>query len=513
MAELRFGGGINQLDDELINDDECIEGENFLLDAESRQFRPRPSFDLKGTATNAGEVNGIMQLIKRDDTITTLIQAADVVYSWDGSNSFTPVGTVSTTALLRDTYWSLDDVLVIADVSKQTVVKQWNGTTFATMTHAISGVTSLYAKYAIVWDNRVWLLNIKTDSNDNPHVLLASEFNNYDNYNNSWTPTATTLTSSAPFFLVIPDNRPINGVAVFFNTMVISTVGGRIFKLTGTNATNYRIDEFYPGSSAAGNELMANIGNDVAYVRNGGHIERLVASDAQFGDTQADDLSKWIRRESEGISSGLMVYDQTRQRVCLFLSGKLLVLDKYILEAVDDLSPWMKWTTQMTSGLDVNAAKFLRIPGTSNWSVYFGGPAGQVYDMNGVGTGDAGNVQISAYRKSHLISSLGTDDDTVSGRIEYRRKGVCNLDLTFEWSDEYSDTNCRIPLKGPITSGGVDFWSGDVYWGESNYWNEGGVAEFRVSHAGFSAVGKGPSFFLTARITSTVNFLVNKIEA
>jgi hypothetical protein len=513
MAELRFGGGINQLDDELVNDDECIEGENFLLDADSRQFRPRPSFDLKGTAPNGAEIQGIMQLIKRDDSTTTLIQAGTLVYSWDGTNSFTTVGTVSSSSLLRDSYWSLDDISIITDLSLATVVKQWNGTSFATMTHAISGVTNLYAKYSVVWQNRVWLFNIKTDSTDLPHVLLASEFNNYDNYNNSWTPTSTTLTSSAPFFLVIPDNRPINGVAAFFNTLLISTKGGRIFKLTGTDATNYRIDEFYSGSSAEGNELMVNMGNDVAYVRKGGHIERLMATDAQFGDTTADDLSKWIRDETEGISSGIAVYDQTRQRVCFFLDAKILVMDKYILDAVSDLSPWMKWTTRMTSNLEVAAAKYLRKPGTTDYSVYFGGPSGQIYDMNGTGAGDAGSTEITTYRKTHLISAFNTIDDNVSGRIHYRRKGVVNLDIEFEWSDEYSDTLCRVPLKGPITSSGADFFGGDIYWGEDNYWNEGGVSEERASSAGFSAVGKGPSFFLTTRVTSTVSFLVNKIEA
>ena len=513
MAELRFGGGLNQLDDELVNDDECIDGENFLIDADSRQFRPRPFFTLKGTATNAGEINGIMQLIKRDDTTTTLVQAAGDVYSWDGSSSFTQVGTAATTSLLRDSYWSLDEVLVITDLSKATVVKQWNGTAYATMTHAIAGVTNLYARYSIVWQNRVWLLNIKTDSTDSPHILLASEHNNYDNYNNSWTPISTTLTSSAPFFLVIPDNRPINGVAVFYDTMVISTIDGRIFRLSGTDATNYRVNEFYAGSSAAGTELITNIGNDIAYVRKGGHVERLMASPDQFGDTRADDLSKWIRDETEGLTSGILVYDQTRQRVCLFTGNKVMVLDKYILESGTGLSPWMKWTTQMSSNLDVSAAKFLRIPGDTDYSVYFGGPAGQIYDMNGSGTGDHGSTEVIAYRKSHLISSFQTVDDTVSGRVHYRRVGVCDLDMVFEWSDEYSTTMCRVPLKGPIVSMGADFWGGDLYWGGEDYWNEGGVSEQRVSSAGFSAVGKGPSFFVTLKIISTVSFLVNKVEA
>lgn len=512
MAELRFGGGLNQLSDDLISFDECIEGENFLLDADSRDFKRRPGFDLKGTATNAKSISGIMQMITRADVATTLVQANETVYQWDGAASFTSKATVTTNSLLRSSYWSLADVLVITDLSKTTVVKTWNATAVSDLTHAISGVTSLYAKFSAVFQNRVWLFNVKTDSSDNPHVILASAFENHQSFNNAHNPVSTSLTASVPFFLTTPDLKPINGVAQFFDTLLISTVEGKLFYLTGTDASNYRVQEFYGGSSATGTELIANIGNDVMFMRHGGRVEKL-RSTQDFGDTKADDVSTFVQDEVTGVTSGILVYDRVNQRICFFLSGKVLVIDKYLMEK-GQLSPWMKWTTQMASALSVNAATFLRRPGDTTYSVYFGGPQGQIYDLNGTIAGDYGSTLINTYRKSKLISELDTMNDVVAGRITYRRKGTFRAQLTFEWTDEYADTVSSVPMKNTVTSVGTDFWGSNetpIYWGGSNYWNEGGIAQERVSTVGFDAVGKGPSFFFTINCNTTVDFLIHKI--
>lgn len=510
MHELRFGGGINQLDDELVSFDECIAGENFLLDADSRSFRPRLGFELKGTAPNAAEVFGLMQLIKRDNTQTQLVQAGTEVYDWDGSTGWTSKGTVASGSKLRGQYWSLDDALVITDINKQEVVKTWDGTTFSTLTHAIVGVTNLYAKYALVHGGRVWLFNIKTDSNDNPHVILASAYEDYDNYNNAQTPDSAALTYSDPFFMTSKDLRPINGVGLFFDSIVFSTVDGRLFKITGTDATDYAVEEFYSGSSAAGEEFMVNAGNDLIYVRQGGQVESLRATN-EYGDTSADDVSKWIQRETQGLATGIAIYDQQRQRVHLFNeNNSILVLDKYAL--TKGLSPWMKWTTQLPSNLDVSAALYLRTPGDTQRTVYFGGPNGQVYDVNGPSNADAGNVLIKTFRKSKLIPNLDTYDELLSGRIHYRRKADVNMDLIQEWSEEYADTLNRVPLKGPVVLVSNIFFGSEIFWGGDVYWGESGPQEDRVSTAGFSSVGKAASLFLSLQCSTTENFLVVKIE-
>lgn len=512
-AELRFGGGINQLSDELVNPEECIDGENFALDVESLQFTPRPAFDLKGTATNGRNVDGIMQLVKRDDSETTLVKAGTIIYKWNGSTTWTPVATVATNTLPRGHYWSLDDVLIITDINKSTVVKQWNGSSLTTMTHAAPGVTNLYAKYGVVWQGRNWLFNIKTDSTDLPHVILASEYENYDAFDTTKTPTSTTLGAGVAFYLTTPDLKAINGVASFYDTLVVSTKEGRLFRITGTDALDYAVEEFYAGSSATGDELIQNIGNDVLYVRKGGKIERLLSTQ-NYGDAAADEVSRKIPDEVNGITSGIAVYDQLHQRACFFVNNSILILDKHIMET-KDVSPWMKWTTQMASNLDVDAALYMKRPGTQNYSVYFGGPQGQVYDMNGTGTGDAGTTLVRTYRKTKLISELPSYDENVMGRITYRRTGSCTLEMTWEWTDEYSDSTNAVPLKDQITLAGTNFWNSTAnptYWGGSTYWNTGGIFTPRVSTAGFSAIGKGPSFFLTLTLNTTVSFEILKIE-
>ena len=121
MADLFFGGGLNERSGLHIDPEECSEGENFLLDAQDRTFRPRPPFDLAGTATNASAISGILQLIKRDDTDTLLVAAGPTMYSVDDSFVFTSEGTIASSNGLLSSYWSLDDELLITDISKTSI--------------------------------------------------------------------------------------------------------------------------------------------------------------------------------------------------------------------------------------------------------------------------------------------------------------------------------------------------------------------------------------------------------
>src|SRR3990167_6318996 len=95
MASLTFEGGLNEQDVSLVNLAECISGYNFELGTRNTHFNPRKPFDLLGTATNAGAINGFVQLIKNDNTSTTLVEATDTVYEWDGTTNFASRGTVS----------------------------------------------------------------------------------------------------------------------------------------------------------------------------------------------------------------------------------------------------------------------------------------------------------------------------------------------------------------------------------------------------------------------------------
>ena len=581
MAILTFGGGLNTQDDINVLADECVDGENFRLNADQRSFRPRPAFDLKATATNGAEIRGIMQMITKGGTKTTLVQAGAQIYSVNSSFAFateTSTG-VSASSRLRGAHWTLDEKLVITDLDKLTTVREWDGANVTVLAHTIPTVSDLFARYAIAeFNSRTWLFNVKLDSTDSPHVILASVFethNNFDNSNRGGDPDTTTFpTGEESFFLTVPDGRAINGVVKFFDTLLISTDGGKLFKLTGTSAYDYTIDEFYAGSSAVGVESMVNIGNDVMYMRSGGTVEFFSATETS-GDVAANDASRWITSSVEGLEGGIAVYNQKDQLVHWFVSAenKVFTFDKDIFFR-GQFSPWSIDTTNHPCAFDTEAAVYLNAPDDDTLTVYFGDEDGNLYDFNGSGlSGDGGTVPIRTFRKTRLITELDTFRQLTAGRVLYRRIGECDLQMTLDWSEVYVGTTALVPLKGPIVNAGTFFYNdainpsyyhvgtptawtistaytiGDVvsasgggfftattsgtsggddsdlaggsdtgvswsvYSGQAIAIYSGtGVEENYISSAGFSPAGKGHSFFLTLASNTNVRFFINRLE-
>lgn len=524
MAILTFGGGLNEQDDINIDVDECVEGQNFLLSKFQKSYRPRQPFDLKGTAPNGADIRGLMQLTKKSNLMTTLTQAGNTVYGVDSSFAFTSRGTVNAGSRLRGMYWGLDDLLVVTDLDKLTPVKQWDGTTFSTMVHGIPAVTNFYAKYAVEFAGRVFYFNITTDAVDNAHVMYASAFQTYNTLNTAKRSKDSTFTTgNEAFFMTTPDLREINGVAVFYKTLVISTKAGRTFRLTGTDSKSYDFEEFYAGSASVGDEAIVNIGNDVMWVRHGGHID-FMTSTTNYGDVSADDASKWIPNSTAGLTAAMTVYDMSTQRVLFFVPNKILVFDKEIYYS-SNLSPWSAYTTQMPSNLTCNAAMFLKSPADGKWTTYFGDATGHIYDLNGTGAGgDSGTHSIKTSRKTRMITELDGMRNCFVGRIVHRRHGVMDLQMDLEWEDEGTTTTALIPLKAALLSAGTNLYnssSSPVYYGDDGsldpsvskaYYNMGGVMDARVSTAGFDPPGRGHAFFLTLSANTAVPFLINRLE-
>lgn len=520
MANLTFSGGLNEQDVALVSPEECIEGYNSELGFNQTSLRPRKPFDLMGTATNASDIRGIVQLVKTDATETTLIQAGDTVYDWDGSASFTSKGSVSSASKLRGTTWSLDDYSVITDLEKSTVVKKWDGTTLSTLTTGIEPV-DLYAKYAIVHLGRMWQFNV-TAGTDTPHLLIGSAFEDPTSYDTSLrAKDASFSTGNEAFYMVSPDLLPINGVELWQGILIMSTDGGRLWKLTGTDSTDFVWVPFYTGSFAAGEETMATIGNDVVYMKRDGVIESLVGTD-RFGDVSANDLSKWIRTTSAGASDSITVYDQSRQKVYFFAgSNKLLVLFKDLLGT--ELSPWMVYKTDHTSSFSTNAAAYIREAGGNSASdhyVYYGDDSGNIYRLDGTGSGDNGDTDIECTRKTGFVQRLETEDgkpikvkrNRLRGRVYYRRISSVNLIMDFEWADDYATNRCIVPLEGPQADDAAAHFNSNAYFGGSFYFNTGFALSFKTSTKGFSAIGRGPGVYVLTSITSSQDFDVLKVE-
>jgi hypothetical protein len=521
-VKLYFAGGLNEQQTPTLF--ECIEGSNFELGLRQSKLVPRKPYDLKGTATNASAIMGLMQLVKRSNTETTLVQAADTVYLWDGSTSFTSKGTVSASAQLRDCYWSLGDYLVITDVAKATVVKKWDGTTFSTLTTGLAG--SLFAKYGVVYQNRVWLANVTTSS-DTPHLIVASAFEDPTSYSTSLRGGPTTSgggsfsTGLEAFYILAPDLKPINGMLVFYNQLIISTEGGRLYKLTGTTAATYKWEDFYSGSAALSSESMANIGNDVIYMKQGGGVD-LLSTTQTSGDVAADDVSRWIPTTTKDLTGAITVYDQKNQKVLFFVAGKVLVLFKDLIGA--ELSPWSVYKTQETFAFNTSAAKYMKKPGTQVYSVFFGDSVGRVFDLNGTGGGDAGTQTIAVTRKTRYIQNgegadkfnrggLNLMKKILRGMVFYRRVADdAEITLSFDWGDEYNTSQSVIPLKGAPTGSTGVYYGGGSYYSGSVYYSQGSAFAQKISSQSFSPTGKGPGFFLTASLDTSTDFQIEYIE-
>lgn len=591
MAErLSFSGGLNENPDIALS--ECASGENFELGLNRRIFTPRPPQDLKDTTPNGGGANGIMQLIKRDDSETTIVfenHTTPAIHLWDGS-SFTSKRTLnlSQDAKLRDTYWSLDDYLVITDIAKSVPILRWDGSevirqktnlksgsaqsvssitrsgTTATVTTAsnhgyssgdlvhIAGAnegdyngefeitvtandtftyevtgspstpatgtitadfgTELYARYGVVHQGRVWLFNVKTDdgsASDNPHLMAASEFEDPTNFDTATRVGDAGFSGNEAFFMLSPDLEPINGVAVFNKEIVLSTQSGRLFRLTGSDSTNYSWVEYYQGSAAVGTESMTNIGNDIVYMKRSGHIDSLTATDTS-GDVAVDDLSVWIPDTVANLSESITVYDQSNQRVLFFVEGKVLVFNKNLQRR--QTSPWSVYTTKMDNAFDAKSVRYMRRPGEKVWTVYWGDDSGRIFDFNGIGFGDKGDTDVVSFRETNPIYGIEAKRSVLKGRVEYKRIGECDLTIEADWSDEYNVSQSVIKLSGPPPEDTASFWGGDNYWNGDNYWSEGFEFIDKIATQGFDPTGRGRSFTLKLSLETSVRFEIDHVD-
>lgn len=511
---LLFGAGLNETGTPSVH--EASVGQNFDLAMNRFSLVPRKPFDKAGTAPNGNDIRGLLQLIKRSGVETTLVQAGPTVYKWDGGTTWTSVGTVSTSSRLRDNYWSLDDYIVCTDLEKATVVKKWDGTTFSTLTTGLG--TNLYAKYSVTHLGRVWLFNVKT-STDTPHLLVASAFENPTSYDTSKRAQDTSFTTGTEaFYMLTPDLRPINGVVLWLGDLIISTEGGRLYKLTGSNAKDFAFVDFYARSNVVSDEAIAAVGNDVVFVREGGIVESLAATN-RYGDVATDDLSKWIPTTARTLTAPKVVYDQTNQRVLFFQDGEVVVLFKDVVSAgatvseggeVAQLSPWSLYKTTHESNFETSAAKHMRRPFTTEYTTYFGDSSGNVYDLDGSSrTGDGGTEKILCSRQTRVIET--PLNRIVRGKVRYKRLAEVDFNIDFDWADDYNSSLVTMTLQGRDDTD-TGYFNASGYFNGDAYFNQGFDFTNRPSFQTFSAIGKATAVVITVSAESYFQFEVLHVE-
>lgn len=524
QIRLRFGGGLNTRSVETdINPIECTNGQNFDLDLSSTIFRRRKPFDLVNTADNGERINGFMQLQKVDGTLTTLVQAGGTVYTWDGQNNpSSVVGTVHSGARLRGPLsqnWLLTDVALITDLNKVQPVMSWDGATLSEMSHDLGG--KFYAKYLVIDNERALFGNVKSGT-DTPHLLVGSARTDHTTLGLAGVSTRAQdgdLGVADAWFLPMLDNRPINGLVAAFGLVAISTVRGRVLKLTGSDATDFAINPLHSKTGARGDEAFVYVGNDI-FIGDSGKIESLVSTD-RFADVETDDISREIRNLVEGIDDWNLVYNSRSGKVyCsgasnsdLFVYHKALRDERFLLsqqsgQAPPRISPWSRWRTDTAVAFQPTCLQTILRPTDGKEVTYMGGTAGQIYQLEGSGGQDAGADDVEVNRVTAVIPTpKGGPLFKVSGWISYRRRVAATVTLTFEWGGRtQSDEVITVPLDAADNQ---VFYGGNFYYGGTFYY--GTKFEGRLALQNIAASGRGDQLQVKIAFDGSVDVEINEI--
>lgn len=522
---LRFGAGLASAPSpQEIDVSESSSGFNFDLALDSYTYKPRKPFDLSATAPNAEAVRGFVELIKSDGSVTSLVQAGGNVYSWDGDTTFTLVGTVNANSRLRggrDSTSGLDDKVVITDLEKLTVVKTWDGATFEDLAHNLGG--DFFAKYCIFNNERAFYYNVRAGATDTPHLLVGSARGTTTSTSDFATLTTSNRPSSArsdedAFYIPVPDLKAGNGIIAAFGKILLSTEGGQIWVLNGsspivsTTTDAFSIEDLYSFSAAEGDESIVNVGNDVIYGR-AGSIETVAGADT-YGDVKTDDVSRWVEDQINGVKSwDAAVYNPRLHKAYfwptdgneIWVLNNSLYNPRQTVQRTDvgavgrkGLSPWTKWeTAHGNQDFRTSAAMLMRRPTDKLDHVFVGGPAGEIFQLEGSGLQDGGTTDIVSERTSGLIQAPAGSVFNITGYIKYRKEFAATLTLDFLFGGATLFTESLTITMPGFTS--VPVFGGNFYFGGTNYF--GVPFTGRLVKQPWSTAGSDEHFQVNAKVT------------
>lgn len=512
FLKLRFGGGLHsRASEEDIDPRECHDGENFALDADNQQFRPRSPFDLIGTLPNGSEVRGGGTLVKSDGTIKTFIQGGSTVYEWDGASGFTNIGTVSATAKLRgrlEHNWQLDDKVLITDLALVDPVKEWDGTTFQSATFTDEegyNFGTFRARYCYVSNERAIFANVYSNGTNTPHLIVGSQRGSYTVITIVNRPSSA-ASAQDPFFLVQPDNQYINGIVEALGQTIISSQLGSIYKLTGADSTNFAMDLLLPRGGVAGDESLNLAINDIVYGSQG-RIESVAATD-KFGDVETNDLSFWISDQVEDFGDWLVATNRRLQRTYFHPVNESVIYVLHHALIGSQVSPWSKWTTDHSFSFNPTFMMNLMNPVDGLEYVIMGDSSGNVYRLEGTGTaGDGGTTALNTFRLSKLFSAE-TEGKIFDGEgyIRYRKQNDVTLTMKMEYSGEhiYKET---ITFTIPSADFGTVYGTTAFYGTQYFY----GTDDQLIARQPFTFPGSSNDFQIRITVNDVDSFTVNEI--
>ena len=514
-VRLRFGGGLNSRgSEEDIDPRECASGENFALDTGNLQLRPRKPFDLVGTLPNAGTVKGAATLLKSDGTVSTLIQGDGNVYEWTAGPTFTLVGTVDSNAKIRgriEHISQLDDIVVITDLALTDTVKQWDGTTFSTITFTDENAAAFgtfKAKYAYVAQEQLVFANIHDNGTDFQHLIVGAKRGTYTQITTTDRPSSS-ISVGDPFFLVQPDLYAINGIVEQFGKVIISSNQGSLYRMTGSSSQDYAMDELASLSAAAGDEAIVRTPADVLYGRQG-KVESVTATE-RFGDVEANDLSFWIADEIEDFGDWLVVYNKRLDRTYFHPVGqsRVYVFHHGMFQLMKgELSPWAKWTTQHAMAFNPTLMMPVFSPIDKLEYVLMGDASGNVYTMEGTASGgDGGSASVKSFRESALLSAAAEGKvRDIQGYLRYRKNKAVSVELTVKFAGEHKISEAvTIPLPAATFD---PVYGSTAYYGTTEFY---GTEQDSLRRQRWTVPASSNDLQIRVEVDDTDEYVVNEI--
>lgn len=286
---------------------------------------------------------------------------------------------------------------------------------------------------------------------------------------------SSSLGAGDPFYLLTPDLAPINAMPAGWTDLILSTTMGDLYKVTGIDATDMAMARLYAGGALAGDEAVANIGNDVAFGRNG-RIETLFSIQG-YGDVEAFDLSRPIANRIAGVAGWTLVYDRRAFKLYCFPAERPEVW-VYHRSLSDDgnrrairqgsygaliASPWSVYRTAHPLGFQPSCAWSMRRPTDGLICAYMGDAAGNLYQLEGAGGLDGGTAPLTVERLSKLFGLPDGVSYDVTGFIHYRSWFDAAVRVQFEWAGS-SQVDQPIDLVLPA-AGPSGVWGGGWFWG------------------------------------------------
>ena len=354
----------------------------------------------------------------------------------------TAVGSCSSAARLRGQIEAnsiKDSTVVISDLAGVENVKTYNGTTFQSLATSAS---DFKAKYAIIHNERAVFLNCKQGGTSYPHLLVASARDAFGTITVGNRPSSSLGVGDA-FFLPTPNLKPGKGLIDALGRLVLGTLEGNFYQLNGIDSKDHSLDILYAAAGSSSDEGQVFAGNDIIYSRLGA-IEALSGSD-QFGDIDADDLSRQIKDKVKNIAGFTLVYSPRFKKIYAIpeAGGTIYVLHKSFLDenvrrrktgqAPLGSSPWSIWTTDHSFNFEPTAAMRMLHPAGGLEYMFMGSRDGKLYQVESGAGGDPSSTDIEAIRVSPVFSVPPGKILKVNGTLWHRKIFSHTATLTFEY--------------------------------------------------------------------------------